>query len=392
MRGFRPLHLPGLALAAILLIGLASNVAALVSGDGPRAGGDFSREAIVEGEPTAALGRFLLHHNPLADALVAADRVIAWNLVGDLGTRVRQGCPGWLFLADELEIHPDGAAAMSRRLAIVKQVAEFLARRRIALVVALVPDKSRIEAGELCGLDRPAVLAPRYEAALSRLRAAGVAAVDLLPPLETGGGERYYRTDTHWNERGARTAAEAIAAGLRRTGLAPAPGQAEFRVTKGKPHERVGDLIRLAGLDEVPLPFRPAGDEVADSDIATSSRSPVPALADCAMSLSATSSPAGRNGTGLLDEVAAPQVAVIGTSFSRRANFTNFLALALTAPVIDKAEDGGSQTRAAIAYFADPAFTAAPPHVIVWEIPERILQTPVAASETAWAAGLAGGK
>jgi len=371
-RRFRPLHLPGLALALILLVGLGSNVAALVSGDGPRAGGDFSVRALAEGEPTAALGRFLLHHNPLADTLVAVDRAIAWNLVGDLGTRVRQGCPGWLFLTDELELHPDADRALAERVGIVRRVAAFLQRRNIALVVALVPDKSRVEAAELCGLDRPAALAPRYREAMSALAAAAapIRTADLLEPLSALDGERYYRTDTHWNERGARTAAEAIAAALRRAGLAPPPGQAEFRIAKGKPHERVGDLIRLAGLDEVPLPFRPRGDEVADSEIAQSAKA----------------------GTGLFDELPAPQVAVIGTSFSRRANFTNFLAMALTAPVIDKAEDGGSQTKAAIAYFADPAFTAAPPRVIVWEIPERIVQTPVAASEMAWAAGLSGEK
>src|SRR5579885_222002 len=125
-RRFRPLHLPGLALALILLVGLGSNVAALVSGDGPRAGGDFSVRALAEGEPTAALGRFLLHHNPLADTLVAVDRAIAWNLVGDLGTRVRQGCPGWLFLTDELELHPDPARALSERVGIVRRVAALL--------------------------------------------------------------------------------------------------------------------------------------------------------------------------------------------------------------------------------------------------------------------------
>ena len=44
----------------------------------------------------------------------------------------------------------------------------------------------------------------------------------------------------------------------------------------------------------------------------------------------------------------------------------------------------------AIAYFADPAFTKTPPRVIVWEVPERVLEQPVAASDEEWTAGLGG--
>ncbi len=365
---FRPILLPAFAMAAILCVGLASNIMLWFGGERPAAT-DWSWHALADGEPMTALGQFLLKQNPLADPLVTADRVIAWTVAGDLGTRVRRGCENWLFLTDELEIHADRAQLLIRNLIIVEQVAEFLKRRDIVLTVALVPDKSRVEAGERCGLDRASVLGPRYDTALARLRAAGIATVELLPALAALDGERYYRTDTHWNERGARRAAETIAASLRQAGLAPKPGQADFRVATEPVRERIGDLIRLAGLDRVPFPLRPRGDMEASTLIEQSAKA----------------------GIGILDELPAPQVAVLGTSFSRRANFTNFLALALTAPVINKALDGASLTSAAIAYFADPAFTAAPPRVIVWEIPERILDQPVAASDEAWAEKLGGG-
>ena len=74
---------------------------------------------------------------------------------------------------------------------------------------------------------------------------------------------------------------------------------------------------------------------------------------------------------GLLDETPAPELAVIGTSFSRRANFVPFLSLALVAPVDNRAEDGGGVANAAITYFAKPEFLKTPPRAIVWEIPER---------------------
>jgi len=363
----RPSLLPALIMAAVLLAGLGSSIEAVfVSSDAPKG---YTWHDIVAGEPTADLGRFLLHHNPFADALVTTDRVVAWNTVGDLGARVRRGCGNWLFLADELEIHSDRMNSFTHNLNIVSEVGNFLRSRNIALVVAAVPDKSRVEAAELCRLDRPPLLAPRFGDFVSRLRAGGIDVVDLLQPIAALDGERYYRTDTHWNERGAKAAADSIAAELRQRGLAPTQ-QAAYRVTTEPMQERVGDLIRLAGLDTVPWPLRPRGDMVAPNRIAESAKA----------------------GTGILDEVPPPQLAEIGTSFSRRANFTEFLGLALGAPVANMAKDGGGLTSAAIAYFADPAFTKSPPHVIVWEIPERILEQPVAASDEAWAAGLGGGR
>jgi alginate O-acetyltransferase complex protein AlgJ len=351
----------------VLLIGLGSNIAAMVWRSGPVA--HYSWHEIADGKPTADLAHFLLHENPFADALVTADRVVAYNTVGDLGTRVRQGCGNWLFLTDELQVYPDRAESFAKRVKIVTQVAAFLKSRNISLIVAEVPDKSRIEAAHLCGVDRPAALAPRYDHFLSALRAQGIQVADLLKPISAVEGERYYRTDTHWNERGAKAAADSIAADLKARGLAP-PQEAVYRVTQEPKAERVGDLIRLAGLDSVPWPLRPRGDMVASTRI----------------------DEAAKAGTGILDEVPAPQLAEIGTSFSRRANFTDYLGMALGAPVDNRAKDGGGLTSAAIAYFGDPAFTKSPPRVIVWEVPERMLQEPVAASDEAWAGGLGGGR
>src|SRR6185437_1905218 len=171
--------------------------------------------------------------------------------------------------------------------------------------------------------------------------------------------------DTHWNEAGAEIAAETIAASLRDSGFAPKQ-KAEFRVSSEAPRERVGDLIRLAGLDRVPYPLRPRGDEEAATVVEQSAAGNV----------------------GLLDETPAPELAVIGTSFSRRANFVPFLSLALTAPVDNRAEDGGGVTNAAIAYFASAEFKKSPPRAIVWEIPERMIEEPSTAADERWAAAL----
>lgn len=361
----RPQMLPGVALLAILLIGLASSLYTLVFKHAELPAKDLTVSAAAAGATTAAIANLLQKANPLEGPLVTVDRVTAYLATGDLGARVRRGCGNWLFLTDELELHADRAANAARRVKIVERVAAYLKGRNIALAVVPVPDKSRVEFAERCGVDRPGALAGRLDDFETQLKVAGVNVVDLLGPMNAAGGERYYRTDTHWNERGAKASADAIAAAMRQAGMAPMQ-QAQFKVSTDPERERVGDLIRLAGLDQVPYPLRPRGDEEAPTVIDQSAAANV----------------------GLLDETPAPELAVVGTSFSRRANFVPFLALALGAPVENRAEDGGGVTNAAMTYFAKPEFQKAPPRAIVWEIPERMIEEPVLAADEQWTQSL----
>jgi alginate O-acetyltransferase complex protein AlgJ len=362
----RPSMLPGVALLVILLIGLAASLYTLVFKHAELPAKVMSWADVADGKTTAAIADFLQHANPLEAPLVTVDRVTAYVLTDDLGARVRRGCDNWLFLTDELALHRDRASNAAAHIRIVEQVAAYLKSRNIGLVVAPVPDKSRVQAATLCGVDRPSEIAGRLGDFEAQLKSAGVGIVDLLGPMSAAGGELYYRTDTHWNERGARTAADAVAAVLKQAGLAPTQ-KATFKVSEGAEHERVGDLIRLAGLDNVPYPLRPRGDEEAPTAIEEAAAASV----------------------GLLDETPPPELALIGTSFSRRADFAPFLSFALGSPVDNRAEDDGGITKAAITYFAKSEFQKTPPRAIVWEIPERMIEEPVVDSDTDWAAALA---
>src|ERR1700735_389189 len=83
----RPLMLPGVALLAILLIGLASSLYTLVVKRGELPAQDVSWSKAADGETTAAIAHFLQQANPLADPLVTVDRVTAYLATGDLGAR-----------------------------------------------------------------------------------------------------------------------------------------------------------------------------------------------------------------------------------------------------------------------------------------------------------------
>src|ERR1700735_4742723 len=83
----RPLMLPGVALLAILLIGLASSVYTLATRHGELLAKDISWPAVAHGAAANAISQVLQKANPLEDPLVIFDRVVAWVTVGDLGAR-----------------------------------------------------------------------------------------------------------------------------------------------------------------------------------------------------------------------------------------------------------------------------------------------------------------
>lgn len=357
-----------LVMALVLAAGLMSSLVAIFSDKGEALIAGASVEALLDGEATTKLARLLNEDLIGGHELATAARALDWLALSDLGPQVRRGCGNWLFLREELDIHRDGASASSRRVAMAVGVQRLLAARGIHLVVAITPDKSRIKADALCRVVRPDSLAGRFDAFAAGLSAAGIDTVDLRATLSAAAEGGYYRTDTHWSEAGARAAAEAIARHLETEGKAPARG-ADVPIVAGEVKERVGDLIRLAGLDGVSPPLRPEGDIVATSTIT------LPAIV----------------ADDLFGDMAGPPVAVIGSSYARTANFIGFLAAALAVPVADMAREGAGFAGAAVPYFADGAFTATPPQVVVWEIPERILDAPLTEQERAWETRLAGG-
>jgi len=347
----------GFALAALLGAGLVSCGWLLCSGKVQMLPPKLTRDAALHGAVT--------HHiaKQLSDAWFperAADleRGASWLLFHDAGPRVRVGCPGWLFLNDELEVHDQAQAHAAAKARAVIDIQQRLRKRGIRLLVAVVPDKSRIAAAELCGVDRPAQLAPRAADWIAALQQAGVPAVNLAPVLQPLGAAAYLRTDTHWNETGARAAAQAIAAQVQAMGIQATP-RTVFDVHAGAPARRPGDLVHLAGIDWLPLDLQPKPEIVAATQV--SARQDPPAGGDSL--------------DDLFGNANLPDVALIGTSFSRNSNFLGFLQAALGAPVGSFAKDGGAFSGSANEYFANRAFSQTPPKLLIWEIPERDLQT-----------------
>ena len=343
-------------LAVFLAAGLVSNAWFALTRDAPLFAQPVTTERVLDGAASRELAERMAYA-PLPAESARLQRGLGWLTLGDLGPRVRQGCPGWLFLRDELTVQRDGDSHAEARARTVIEAQRALARRGIQLLVVVVPDKTRIESWQLCGLRRPASLDGRLGAWTARLVGQGVPVLDLAPALRDVAGKAYFRTDTHWTEAGAGAAARAVAQRIRALGLT-LPAGPSYKVEVQPAARRPGDLVRLAGLDWLPPSLQPTP-ETAQAHIYTPQAG------------------AAASDDDLFGDESLPAVALLGTSYSRTSNFAPQLAMALRAGVSNFARDGGMFGGAAQTYFASKAYVQTPPKLIVWEVNERDLQAPL---------------
>lgn len=320
-------------------------------------------QAVREGRTMQVLEKALDRYMPQRDAIIAMANALRWRLTGGATEQVRLGRDGWIFLTEELQYASDGPTRLQLRTALLRDAAQALSAKGVTLVVALVPDKARLYADQVVG-GYPAYAQPRYAQALAQLRASGVAVVDTLAALQQAQreAEAYYRTDTHWNQHGAQAAARSVAEAV--APLVALQPRSTFVTTPltAEPTERVGDLLRLMGLQDAPPGWRPAPDRERAQ--------------------ATTEQTSAQNGASLFGDAAVP-VVLTGTSYSLRGNFHGYLQQALGAKVLNVARDGGGFLQASEKYLRDDAFLQTPPSVLVWEVPERFLTLPLT-DEVRW--------
>ena len=315
-----------------------------------------SQHDILTGTTAKHLESQLEKHMPAREGLISTANILRYIVFHGAGEQVQLGKENWLFLSDELRVYDQAQANMDARIALIENAASTLQQANVHLIVALVPDKSRIYENQLDSASRPAELLTRYNYTLAALQQAGVDAVDLVTPLVAASQKQevYYRTDTHWNQVGAKVAADTISSNVKRSTDDLAKIDYVTR-SVGAAKERPGDLFRLMGLEHAPDMLRPASD---NEMIVTTTRS----QADSGESLFGDS-----------------QVAVVlcGTSYSLRGNFHGYLQQALSSEVLNTAKDGGGFLNSITAYLQDEAYRTTPPRILIWEVPERFLQTPL---------------
>ncbi|RKF36567.1 alginate O-acetyltransferase AlgX-related protein [Paraburkholderia fungorum] len=350
-------------IALLLGFGCAGAVASLVMQS--RNGASFDLHGWRDGSLGHSLDRAI--DVPYARSLHRWQAAARYRLFGDLGHEVREGCPGWLFYADGLRApvqaghdpveRADGGDALTdARIATLHRYADALRGAGIQLVVVTVPDKARAESEALCGLRQDARMTQRLNVWNRALSASKVAHVELLPALQAA-RPAFFRTDVHWNAQGAQAAAQVVGAAV--LPLLGKPGETKFTHAIAQAAPRVGDLLTLANLNDVPNAWRPAPDIVAEETLQ-----------------------AQRSG-GLLDDGPAADVLLAGSSFSRRSAFAERLGEQLGREVWNVSLDDGQFDRALQAVWQARATWPKSVRVVIWEMSEDALSMPVDASASA---------
>lgn len=356
--GRRAATAQGLFALAWLGFGAWQGVAALRSPAAEaRLAPTLNTEAFWAGRTAAAVNHVMAHDLPVDPVLRGAGGLLRWGAFGSGGPQARVGCNGWLYLTEELRTWEGAQAAMAERAQGLARLQQEMAARGITLLIAITPDKARIHPEHLCGAPLSAQARARHAGFTAMLASAGARHVETLEPLLAARreGELWLRTDTHWNQRGA-----ALVAGLIATAARPLPLERpnHFQTTRARAAPVPGDLLRIMNLDILPDPWRPAPDMIAQAQ----TRAP-------------------EAGGGLLDDAPAPEIVLLGSSYSVNGNFHGALQQALGAPVANFAQAGGGFAGSALRYFASPAWRESPPRLIIWEVLERGLPQPLAAAE-----------
>lgn len=171
---------------------------------------------------------------------------------------VHKGSNGWFFYADDKAtedyvsadpLTPE--ALMNWRTEIAKAQA-WLRVRRIGYVFTIAPDKHAVYPEEMPAAIKRVGAMSRTDQLYGNLGDLG-ALVDLRPALDAAKAREriYFKTDTHWNDRGAQAAYETIvnAARAQVPSIPPPWTRADFEPTVRV--AEAGDLAGMMGLRRV---------------------------------------------------------------------------------------------------------------------------------------------
>ncbi|MFG1397775.1 alginate O-acetyltransferase AlgX-related protein [Roseixanthobacter pseudopolyaromaticivorans] len=339
------------AFLLVCFVGMAASLPYLWSEKARAAYAPLTVSTLLNGQFTATFDRTFATGVPHSEALDGAVAGALYAAIGDAGPLVRAGCPGWLFLAEEILEVRNGDTFLAARVRLARKIAADLAKRGVALVVLPVPDKVDLAHDETCGLPVAEQARNRFASWRGNSEGNGLRQANLALNWPTPG---FLRTDTHWNTTGAGFAAgqvAAIAKSILGTGTTP------VALAEGPVHPRPGDLMRLANLRSTAAIFGPAPDDVRD--------------------ISATLTRSG----GLLDDVPAPAIILAGSSYSLNSGFLEQLQAALAREVVQRSLAGGGFAGAILDLLERHADLLPRTKLVVWEWPVRALTQPLTDAE-----------
>jgi alginate O-acetyltransferase complex protein AlgJ len=258
------------------------------------------------------------------------------------------GTDGWLFTAEETR-GPPSEADLITIAALIRGIGDQLSQRGTDLVV--VPLPAKIDVARAFSPDQV------YGEALEGLHVRfsilvaghGLNVVDARKALVLAGTPGFFPTDTHWTPVGAAR----VAAGVAQSGAVQIGDLAYGRID-GQAKALTGDLVAF-----VTSPGLAPYVGLAPESVVPVLQTPLTGDAD-------------------IFGDAASDIVLVGTSYSANTDwgFADALMAELGRDVVSVAEQGRGPLAPMQDYLASSDFAAAPPAVVIWEIPVRYLSDP----------------
>jgi len=264
---------------------------------------------------------------------------------------VLAGRNGWLFTSEEFEQGPDYAGNLSEHIDYIKEIRDQLSARGIKLLVIAVPSKARLMLDDTGRYQVPVQKDNAYTYFLRQLRHRKIESVSLYEAFKGSPARYYYKTDTHWNETGARKAALEISAHVSKIWPGLTFERTVFKQEAGRERLFEGDLMRFLPLFGTRSLFGYEKERYIER----------------------TTRPENISGN-LFGDPAVP-VALVGTSYSadEKWHFDGFLKQSFQADVLNFSDEGLGPFQVMENYLKDASFEQTPPKLVIWEIPERYL-------------------
>jgi len=261
----------------------------------------------------------------------------------------------WLYSDEEFKPVADGQQHLRDNLALIRGVRDYLAQRDVQLLLAIVPAKTRLYPEYIGDNHISTRREDLYQRFHREVRQIGIAAPDLLEPLQAGKAEGpvFLRTDTHWTPQGADLVARQLSTTLKRAlKLHGEPQTFVTAATERQPY--AGDLTRFLPLAPLFEGLMPAPDQLQRYETELQN--------------------AGDGIDALLADSEMP-VALVGTSYSANPNwnFAGALREHLQRDLSNHAQDGQGPILPMLRYLQSDELNDAPAQVVIWEFPERYL-------------------
>ncbi|WP_343315328.1 hypothetical protein AAIB41_17895 [Brucella sp. BE17] len=314
---------------------------------------DTSWRSAMDGRLTGEIGRNIDKAMPNSKLLNGLIDGFVYQTLGDTGPQVREGCPGWFFLTEELVETPNGEAHLADRVKLAKAITAELARSDTALVVVPVPDKAQTLTGqEMCHLQSSAQAHKRFSEWNARSEPLALLQVNIGKNWPRPG---YWKTDTHWDQHGAQHAANQVAVAISQN--IGAGSTAMHLENCSRENIRPGDLVTLAGLGMTQDIFGPNMES------------------ECPVKLKIE-----RSG-GLLDDAPEPDVLLAGSSYSLNSYFHDYLQADSNREIVQKSQAGGGFAGALLDILENNPQLLRKIKLVVWEWPVRSLTLPLTEQE-----------